>query len=167
MTRRLRSAVCCPRIDIGRELASPAHRHTKQRPALTHTRYRSQRVPGIPGSTKTRVLNARVCKGARPWNRRVSAHFGTLGVWGDVRVSATRRRVVFVVAGNFWTQNSYGVGFASLPFLPQPQLTWMQTSELYKRVLSRVLISLWDSLMFRRVPGTQKRRAVFGYPPEH
>lgn len=33
--------------------------------------------------------------------------------------------------GNFWTQNSYGVGFASLPFLPQPQLQWMQTSFLW------------------------------------
>ena len=26
----------------------------------------------------------------------------------------------------------------------------------YKRVLSRVLISLWDSLMFGRVPGTRE-----------
>ena len=30
---------------------------------------------------------------------------------------------------------------------------------------TRVLISLWDSLMFGRVP--KKRRGVFGYPPEH
>ena len=36
-----------------------------------------------------------------------------------------------VWVGNFWTQNSYGVGFASLPFLPQPQLQWMQTSFLW------------------------------------
>lgn len=34
-------------------------------------------------------------------------------------------------AGNFWTQNGYGVGFASLPFLPQPQLQWMQTAFLW------------------------------------
>ena len=26
------------------------------------------------------------------------------------------------------TQNSYGVGFASMPFLPQPMLQWMGTS---------------------------------------
>eukprot|EP01050_Picozoa_sp_SAG11_P001222 SAG11_NODE_52_length_19809_cov_14.064231_7_plen_248_part_00 len=36
-----------------------------------------------------------------------------------------------VWVGNFWTQNSYGVGFASLPFLPQPQRQWMQTSFLW------------------------------------
>jgi hypothetical protein len=30
--------------------------------------------------------------------------------------------------GNFWTQNGYGVGYASLPILPQPALHWMSTS---------------------------------------
>ena len=30
---------------------------------------------------------------------------------------------------------------------------------------TRVLISLWDSLMFGRVP--KNHRGVFGYPPEH
>ena len=30
--------------------------------------------------------------------------------------------------GNFWTQNSYGVGYASLPILPQPALHWISTS---------------------------------------
>ena len=30
---------------------------------------------------------------------------------------------------------------------------------------TRVMISLWDSLMFGRVP--KKRRGVFGYPPKH
>ena len=34
-----------------------------------------------------------------------------------------------------------------------------------KRVLSRALVSLWDSLMFGRVP--QNSAAVFGHPPEH
>jgi hypothetical protein len=34
-------------------------------------------------------------------------------------------------AGNFWTQNGYGVGFASLPFLQQPHLQWMQTAFLW------------------------------------
>ena len=31
-------------------------------------------------------------------------------------------------AGNIWTQNSYGFGFASTAFLPDPLLTWLQTS---------------------------------------
>jgi hypothetical protein len=30
--------------------------------------------------------------------------------------------------GNFWTQNSYGVGYASLPILPQPALHWISSS---------------------------------------
>ena len=30
--------------------------------------------------------------------------------------------------GNFWTQNSYGVGYASLPILPQPALHWISNS---------------------------------------
>ena len=30
--------------------------------------------------------------------------------------------------GNFWTQNSYGVGYASLPILPQPALHWFSNS---------------------------------------
>ena len=50
------------------------------------------------------------------------------GVYDSDHFGATEGSVW---VGNFWTQNSYGVGFASLPFLPQPQLQWMQTSFLW------------------------------------
>jgi hypothetical protein len=50
------------------------------------------------------------------------------GVYDSEHFGATEGSVW---VGNFWTQNSYGVGFASLPFLPQPQLQWMQTSFLW------------------------------------
>lgn len=33
--------------------------------------------------------------------------------------------------GNFWTQNSYGFGLSSVPFLPDPLLSWLQTSYLW------------------------------------
>ena len=34
-------------------------------------------------------------------------------------------------SGNIWTQNTYGFGFASTAFLPDPMLTWLQTSFLW------------------------------------
>eukprot|EP01043_Picozoa_sp_COSAG02_P018257 COSAG02_NODE_848_length_16553_cov_21.228577_14_plen_315_part_00 len=50
------------------------------------------------------------------------------GVYDSVHFGATEGSVW---SGNIWTQNSYGVGYASLPFLPQPQLQWMQTGFLW------------------------------------
>lgn len=29
----------------------------------------------------------------------------------------------------FWTANSYGATYASLPYLPQPLLTWLQNAQ--------------------------------------
>ena len=46
------------------------------------------------------------------------------GVYDQVHFGATEGSVW---SGNIWTQNTYGAGFASLPFLPQPQLQWLQT----------------------------------------
>ena len=50
------------------------------------------------------------------------------GVYDSVHFGATEGSIW---AGNIWTQNSYGVGFASLPFLPEPQRTWLQTGFLW------------------------------------
>ena len=46
------------------------------------------------------------------------------GVYDRVHFGATEGSVW---SGNIWTQNTYGAGFSSLPFLPQPQLQWLQT----------------------------------------
>lgn len=50
------------------------------------------------------------------------------GVYDSSHFGATEGSIW---SGNIWTQNSYGVGFASLPFLPQPQLNWLQTGFLW------------------------------------
>ena len=50
------------------------------------------------------------------------------GVYDQVHFGATEGSVW---SGNIWTQNTYGAGFASLPFLPQPQLQWLQTGFLW------------------------------------
>lgn len=50
------------------------------------------------------------------------------GVYDSAHFGATEGSIW---SGNIWTQNSYGVGFASLPFLPQPQLQWLQTGFLW------------------------------------
>jgi hypothetical protein len=34
-------------------------------------------------------------------------------------------------SGNIWTQNTYGFGYASTAFLPDPMLRWLQTSFLW------------------------------------
>lgn len=50
------------------------------------------------------------------------------GVYDSAHFGATEGSIW---SGNIWTQNTYGVGFASLPFLPQPQLNWLQTGFLW------------------------------------
>ena len=50
------------------------------------------------------------------------------GVYDQVHFGATEGSVW---SGNIWTQNTYGAGFASLPFLLQPQLQWLQTGFLW------------------------------------